>query len=497
MNRFQPFKRLVEEYCGLDFNGIAEQRLHKEVSKISAALGLSLTEYFAKVEKNPAELTALVNQLTVNETYFYREPAQIMLFVQTFLPRLQKLVNNRPIRVLSVGCSSGEEPYSLAIAIQETWGKAMLQQVQIDGGDLDENVLVKARAGIYSPFSFRALDEGLCKKYFQATRNGYQINADIRQAVQFFPFNLKAERYPAEDNYYDVVFFRNVSIYFNLDTRKAIQHKLKKLMQPNAILLLGSSETLGNDFDILDLIEEQGQYYFVQGAELLQQAGTPQLSYDKPHVLENTVIPAPVNVLSPAKLSVADTAKAAPQLQPVLTHEVAVQKIKELLHDSSQYQQALIKLEKIIVQEPDNAPAILMKGWILLNQKEFSQAQKLIEQALEFRPWCLDALIALGLCHKWQSEFDMAVQSFKKACYTNPESWLAHYHLADTLKQLNDKVAAQQTFQTVRRILSNNTSAHSGSEWLPLELPVKDVLFLAERHLLNFKKQPEHSVSGA
>lgn len=497
MIRFQPFKRLVEEYCGLEFDGIAEQRLHKAVRKISAALGLGLVEYFAKVEKNPVKLTELVNQLTVNETYFYREPAQIMLFVQTFLPRLQKLVNNRPIRVLSVGCSSGEEPYSLAIAIQEAWGKAMLQQVQIDGGDLDEDVLVKARAGIYPPFSFRALDDGLRKKYFQTQQKGYQINADIRHAVRFFSFNLKAERYPAEDNYYDVVFFRNVSIYFNLATRKDIQHKLQKLMQPNAILLLGSSETLGNDFGILELVEEQGQYYFVQGTELIQQAGAQLLSHDMPNVLENTAIPTPVNILSPAELSVADTDKAAPQLPPAVTYEAAVQKIKELLHDSSQYQQALIKLDKIIVQEPGSAPAILMKGWILLNQKDFTQAQTHIEQALEYRPWCLDALIALGLCHKWQSEFEMAVQSFKKACYTNPESWLAHYHLADTYKQLNDRVAAQQAFQAVRRILSNNTSAHSGSEWLPLELPVKDVLFLAERHLLNFKKQPEHSVGGA
>lgn len=493
MSQFQPFKRLVEEYCGLEFNGIAEQRLHKEVSKISAALGLSLTEYFAKVEKNPAELTALVNQLTVNETYFYREPAQIMLFVQTFLPRLQTLVDNRPIRVLSVGCSSGEEPYSLAMAIQEVWGKSVLQQVQIDAGDLDENVLVKACAGIYSPFSFRALDDDLRSKYFQPTHKGYQINADIRQAVRFFPFNLKAERYPAEDNYYDVVFFRNVSIYFNLVTRKNIQHRLQKLMQPNAVLFLGSSETLGNDFGILELVEEQGQYYFVQGADLLQHATKHKRPSEPLHLKSATAKPTQIDTLSPATIAKRQT-RAEPQ---VALHEISVEHIKEHLDDGSQYQQALTKLEQILEREPDNAPAILMKGWVLLNQKEFSQAQGLIEQALGFRPWCLDALIALGLCHKWQAEFDLAVQSFKKACYTNPESWLAHYHLADTLKQLNDCTAAQQAFQTVRRILSNNTAAQSGSEWLPLELPVSDVLFLAERYLLNVKKQPEQTVSGA
>lgn len=495
MSQFQPFKHLVEQYSGLEFNGIAEQRLHKEVIKNSESLGLGLVSYFEKIKGSPAKLTELVNQLTVNETYFYREPAQIKLFVQTLLPRLQKLAQNRTVRILSVGCSSGEEPYSLAMAIQETWGKHMLSQVQIDAGDLDEHILNKARVGVYSAFSFRALGEDLRKKYFQATPQGYQLNPEIRQAVRFFPFNLKAEHYPAEDNYYDVVFFRNVSIYFNLDTRKAIQHKLKKLMQPNAILLLGSSETLGNDFDILDLIEEQGQYYFVQGAELLQQA-----NYQRPLDIQ---VEQPKNTaptadgLSPTKAaSMHSTAQHQPKLQTVTNH-VTVEQVVEMLHDSAQYPQALVRLEKITQQEPDNAPAILMKGWIALNQKDFNQAQKLIEQALELRPWCVDALIAQGLCHKWQSELELAVQSFKKACYANPESWLAHYQLADALKHLQDSTAAQQAFQTVRRILSHNITAHSGSEWLPLALPVKDVLFLAERYLLNAKQQPEHNVSGA
>jgi len=496
MSQFQPFKHLVEEYSGLEFNGIAEQRLHKEVIRNSDTQGLSLAEYFERVKVNPTELTDLVNQLTVNETYFYREPDQVMLFVKTLLPRLQKNIKNRPVRILSVGCSSGEEPYSLAIAIQETWGKHMLTQVQIDGGDLDENILTKARAGIYSPFSFRALDEGLRKKYFQAQQKGYQINADIRQAVRFFSFNLKAARYPAEDNYYDVVFFRNVSIYFNLSVRQDIQHKLQKLMQPNAILFLGSSETLGNDFGILDLIEEQGQYYFVQGAELIQQAGN-QLSTEKLRVPDERMPTSVTLDVMPLSQPLDDVFKIAPKIQPAVTGDAAVQKFKEPLRDSGQHQQLFTKLEKIIEHEPDNALAILMKGWILLNQKDFTQAQAQIGQALEYRPWSLDALIAQGLCHKWQAELDTAVQSFKKACYVNPESWLAHYYLADTYKQLSDRAAAQQAFQAVRRILSNNTSAQAGSEWLPLELPVKDVLFLAERYLLSVKQQSELNVGEA
>lgn len=496
MTSYEPFRQLVESYSGLEFFGVAEQRLKKEVGRKSDELGLSLPEYFTLISQRSEALVDLVNQLTVNETYFYREPEQIRLFVRDLLPRLQQLAPNRPVRILSVGCSSGEEPYSLAMAITERWGKAMLERVQIDAGDLDENILDKARAGVYSPFSFRALDDALRDKYFQPGRKGYQIKDDIRRAVRFFSFNLKADVYPVEPHSYDAIFFRNVSIYFSLGTRQSIQRKLKGLMSEQAVLLLGSSETLGNDFGILQLVEEQGQYYFAQGRQLPSWAGhQPIVPASAPLVAP---VPPELRPPAPATLPVsASCSMPAPDRPLRLEPAAELLQLKEQLADTAQHPSALLRLEKILQADAGNTRAQLMKAWVLLNRKEFNQARVLLEQVLEQMPWCLDALIALGLCQKWQGAPAEALESFKRARYAQPESWLAHYYLADIQKQLGRPAAARQSFQAVRRILSNHIQAPSACEWLPLALPAKDVLFLAERSLLALRKQPEPQAGGA
>lgn len=500
MTPFQPFKRLVEDYCGLEFSGVAEQRLEKEIRRNSDRLGCSLPDYFSLISENRGALIELVNQLTVNETYFYREPEQITLFVRELLPCLQKLASDRPLRILSVGCSSGEEPYSLAMAIAEHWGKAMLDSVQIDAGDLDEDILDKARAGVYSPFSFRALDDSLRDKYFQPDRRGYRINDDIRRAVRFFSFNLKADIYPVEPNAYDAIFFRNVSIYFSLATRRAIQSKLKRLLREHAVLLLGSSETLGNDFGLLELLEAHGQYYFAQGAMQPALAGLRPAVVARPVQVDLSAVPdvrhpaGPDNATVPVEPAVErGTADGDPSQDQI---EARLLRLKELLSDTAQHRTILLRLEKILQSAPGHATALLMQAWILLNRKEFERARELLEQVLAQTPWSLDALIALGLCQKWQGAPEEALTSFKKACYSHPESWLAHYYLADIQKQLAQP-AARNAFQAVRRILSNNIQAPSACVWLPLALPAKDVLFLAERSLLALKKQPERSVRSA
>lgn len=506
MSPFEPFKQLVEAYSGLEFTGIAEQRLQKEVSRNSARLGGTLQDYFTLISGHAESLGELVNQLTVNETYFYREPEQIHLFVRTLFPRLQAVLpEERPVRILSVGCSSGEEPYSLAMALCERWGRPMLDRVQIDAGDLDEDILAKARAGIYSPFSFRALDDHLRDKYFQADRRGYQIKDDIRRAVRFFSFNLKADVYPAEPGYYDAVFFRNVSIYFSLTTRRDIQRKLRTLMGQHGVLLLGSSETLGNDFGIFGLQEEQGQYYFVLGPQgparpadtigglLEREPGLPYNSVPVPLPLPepSPEAPIPASVPDPLPFSV-PVERPAPA-----DHSTELEQLKDRLGDTALHTGVLQRLERILQSEPGNLPALLMKGWVLLNRKDFARARLLLDQVLERDSWCFDALIAVGLCQKWQAAADEALQSFRKACYSHPESWLAHYYLADMQKQLDQPAAAQQSFQVVRRILSNNIQAPSACTWLPLALPVKDVLFLAERSLLALRQQPEQRVGGS
>ncbi|MBE0507324.1 MAG: protein-glutamate O-methyltransferase CheR, partial [Marinospirillum sp.] len=261
------FKTRIYEHCGLLLEGIAEDRLRKAIQKSATQAGcIGLDAYYRLINSDTEEFDALISQLTVNETYFFREPEQIQLFSKVLIPRLlEHRSGHQPIRILSAGCSSGEEPYSLVMALQEEYGSRTRELFHFDAGDLDQQILAKARRGVYSAFSFRGVDEQLQKRYFQPLQTGYQLSADIREQVHLHELNLLAPVFPAGLKNYDLIFFRNVSIYFDMDARQLIHRKFYDLMKDDGILLLGSSETLGNDLGVFELVEEAGQYFFVKG----------------------------------------------------------------------------------------------------------------------------------------------------------------------------------------------------------------------------------------
>lgn len=470
MSQLAPFKQLVYDYSGLLLDGsIAEERLQQHLLQTKQLLGLSSAQLLQRLHQSRTELDTLISQLTVNETYFFRESEQISLFVQQLLPRLLALAGDRPLRILSAGCSSGEEPYSLAIAILEAHGEAVLQQVEIDAGDVDLRILGKARHAMYSAFSFRGLAEDIRQRYFTRSEQGYRLHERIRQAVHFFALNLMAEEYPCDYGRYDVIFFRNVSIYFDLETRQNIQHRFSQIMQSDAILFLGITETMGNDFNVFRLCENLGLYYFVKGQQLRTDASPP-----KQH--------------QPLELATAQPAAAvAPLQEPAASRPLPdLQLVRQLLQEE-RHAEADSKLDLLLHAGQHLQPVHLMRAWLSLNSGNFARGQQQLDRILHDDPWLLDALLARGLCSKWQADHQTASQLFKTACYAHADSWLAQYLYGDCLRHGDQPEAARAPLQIARRILSTNLDAASGCQWLPLTPPASDALFLIERHLLALK----------
>ena len=263
----RSFKSLIYAHCGLVLDGIAEDRLRDIVQSNAEQTGCaSLSEYERLIRSNSQLFDALVGQLTVNETYFFREPEQLKLLTDVLIPQvLAQKTNQQPVRILSAGCSSGEEPYSLVMALHQIYGERTAELFQIDAGDLDQNVLNKAESALYSKFSFRGVDDAVRQRYFKPQKRGYKLASYISEQVNFYSLNLLAAQYPAQISNYDIIFFRNVSIYFDLEARRRIQRKFYSLMNSQSILLLGSAETLANDLGIFELVEESGQYFFIKG----------------------------------------------------------------------------------------------------------------------------------------------------------------------------------------------------------------------------------------
>lgn len=485
------FKKMIYAHCGLVLEGIAEDRLRKILQQSSQQAGCSdLKAYERLVRSDQQQFDALVCQLTVNETYFFREPEQLKLLTDVLIPQvLAHKTLGQPVRILSAGCSSGEEPYSLVMALYEIYAEQTTELFQIDAGDLDHNVLQKAQAGVYSKFSFRGVDRAIRQRYFQPQVQGYKLVEHVRRQVNFYQLNLLAAQFPAELVAYDIIFFRNVSIYFDVATRKLIQHRFYKLMNEHSILFLGSSETLGNDLGVFELVEDAGQYFFIKGdayrpvlnhaVSWSQKTAHPEFDIDDRHwpVVTATKPDTDTSQIQSLELS-SEFASQSVEDRRI----VALERIQQLLSIGEQHR-AMRLLERFPVPIAEDYGACLLKGWLLLNQQAFIEADQLLDHALNIKPWSVDAMLMKGLLYKWQKQPAQACQWLRKVIYSCPECWPAHFYLADTLRSEEQWAAAIQSYQTVLRIFAAGAVKSNCITWIPIPLDANDAQFLSQRHI--------------
>ena len=249
-------KALLRERLGLSFEGHAEERLRRAVADQMGALAIaSETAYLARLRSDESALHALTALVTVKETYFYREPHHLRLLVERLGPELLRGRSpGHPVRILSAGCATGEEPYSIAIALREAWGEDAERLFRIEACDVDRSALRQALNGRYRPLAFRAMPQELIDRWFAPHRNGERTLAEpIRRAVAFRPLSLLAAPYPADLAGQDLIFYRNLSIYFDRETRQAVLTRLRALLRPGDRLVLterhpSDHPTLANAF---------------------------------------------------------------------------------------------------------------------------------------------------------------------------------------------------------------------------------------------------------
>ena len=236
-----PFQTLIKARTGLMLEDA--NSADKLASSIQVGMELecihSPERYLAQLTENQQSFQALINRLTINETYFFREPEQIDLLVDVFIPQWQHQFGGRPIRILSAGCSSGEEPYSIVIALIERFGEAALSGFNVVGADIDSQVLAKAMKARYNEFSFRGVSVDRRHRFFDRIGDAFQLKETIRQQVAFKELNLFAPMQSPELREFDVIFFRNVSIYFDTPTRKTIQQNLSQMLTDQGVLMIG------------------------------------------------------------------------------------------------------------------------------------------------------------------------------------------------------------------------------------------------------------------
>lgn len=454
------FMALIKRRCGLSFEDNRRGLLDSALRQRVAATGSrSDTDYFVRLMADEAEFAELVSLLTINETYFFRERRQLTLMVERLAPRLlARTGRGRPVRILSAACSTGEEPYSIAMALRDGFGEAARHAFRVHGGDIDQQALARARVGRYGEFSFRGVEPEIKARHFQVDGAGHAPVAAVRELVEFMPMNLLDDRLPDMAGRYDIIFLRNVTIYFDTPTRREIQRRMRAMLEPDGYLLVGMAETLANDFGLMALIEEDGLFYFVQGE-------TPGPS------------PAPL-----PDATVPDEPAAPPE--PPATLEEAGRLTWERAYD-----QALAVLDALAPGDGADPRALALKAHILLNRKELAGAEAAARQALEREPWLIDAFLVLGLAARHAERPAEALEWFKRAAYASHGCWPAHYYLADLHRAAGDHEQARGAYQVALNLLSVETKFDSGLAVLLPAFPVADIGFLC-RHQLSRLARP-------
>jgi chemotaxis protein methyltransferase CheR len=244
---YDYLRKLLKERSGLVLSADKQYLVESRLSPVAHRAGIAtLAELVAKLRavKNEPLATEVAEAMTTNESFFFRDKLPFEHFRETIMPALLAArPAHRRIRIWCAAASTGQEPYSLAMCLKELGAKLAGWRVEIIGTDLSLEVLEKATAGVYSQFEVqRGLPVQMLIKHFTQKGDTWQISPEIRAMVQYRPFNLLNDF--AGLGSFDVVFCRNVLIYFDQQTKIDILHRIAKLMPPDGYLVLGAAETV-------------------------------------------------------------------------------------------------------------------------------------------------------------------------------------------------------------------------------------------------------------
>ena len=238
MNRIEE---LLRKTIGLDPESLGVNSVERAVRARMKSLGLStLGEYQQLLEHSGAELNALIESVVVTETWFFRDPALLAAFVRHVCEQWVPAHPDAPLSLLSVPCASGEEPYSLVMALLDA-GVAP-ERFQIDAMDISASALARAERGVYGRNSFRGRGLALGARYFAPSKEGFVLDPAVRSRVRFNRGNLLSDDLLPGHASYDYIFCRNLLIYFDRPTQRKAIERIEQLLAPSGILFVGPVE---------------------------------------------------------------------------------------------------------------------------------------------------------------------------------------------------------------------------------------------------------------
>jgi chemotaxis protein methyltransferase CheR len=430
---YDRFTTLLRQRAGLCYPEQRRSDLIYGLQRAALSLGAeSLEQLLKMVECYPSAWDELIAELTIGETYFFRNAAQFTALREIILPDLiQRRAAVRYLRLWSAGCATGEEPYSLAITLHEVLPSHPPWQVSILATDINRRFLNRAREARYSKWSFRETPDHLRDRYFVAEQEYWRLRDDIRRTVTFAQLNLAEPNYPAPHLgivAFDLIFCRNVLIYFDEETTRQVVQRLYDSLTPGGWLVVGHSEPNVVLFRQFETHNAPGTVLYRKPvhAPCFTTAATPDHSV--PRAIKSSLNPSLTTLsLSPSQPPASRTLlTSAP-----IASKTALAPAEELLHiahaaaDRGAWEEAQAQVEALMKAYPLFAPA-----------------------------YYLQAQIA-----EHHGQLETALAAYRRSVYLDPSMIVGYIGMAHVYIQLHQPEAARRTLRNVHNLLRSFTDS--------------------------------------
>lgn len=424
-------EELLKKVIGLDSASIGSGTVERSIRRRMVECGISEERIYTEFLKNSSiELQALIDEVTVPETWFFRGVEPFRLLAEHVSVEWLKSNYGQVFRVLSVPCSSGEEPYSIAMVLMDVGFNN--KQFHIDAVDISAKVIARAGQGVYGRNSFRGDEGDAVGRYFHVIEGGYKINDLVRESVQFRHGNLLDDNFMTNEYAYDAIFCRNLLIYFDRPTQAKALMKLHGLLNEQGMLFVGHAESGCIDHDFFSLVRRTGTFCY-RKVEKLKNKETIKTVHSNNMVGNNVGDDCVYKSDSSLRFRPASVSR-----QTVMPKVVKIPKV-EVVADN----------EMIAGKDSER---LLEAAALLADQGNLTEAARLCDQHLVNDPYSGAAYYLLGVVREAQGDSGSARELFHKTLYLDPKHYQALIHLAGHAERQGDSAAATTYRARARRL---------------------------------------------
>ncbi len=449
----ERLKILVENRMGLSIRIEDNETLRKTVIARMKILNKATPDEYlnllaAETGASELEWRVIAPRLTIGESYFFRDTGHISLLQHTILPELiEKKQHLRSLRIWSAGCSTGEEPYSIAILLDTLLPDLSQWEIVILGTDINVDLLRKAERGVYEDWSFRSLAPAIQHKYFSRDKDGWKIDERVRKIVKFQYGNLNKKdlfsQYP-EMGSIDLIICRNVFIYFNTEAVAFACENFTRTLNEDGYLITGHGELHGHK--IMNLRQ------IMYPEAVIYKKKVPLEKGKQPEIITKDL---PIRNKKLFKSKSSKTREKRKENNVIIKEKVDdLIFILENLIDKRMYTEAVSKAKEYLLTDKENYKICYLLAQAYANSGDYDNAEFWCQRAIKINNNAADPYFLLANIAEMRGNNDAAIDLFIKTIYLNPSFIAAYCELSGLYERQNNRIRSQKFRATAIKLLA-------------------------------------------